>query len=92
MPQHLAAQWKGARAGHLRARWRETAVEHGWQSKADGMQYLRRLFAYVGQSAFLTGRSRQQRDRQPFVIELEWLVRPANWAKVIEGKYHQDAA
>lgn len=93
MPQHMASQWRGARADHLRARWRETAIEKGWQDEAAGLAYLRKLFGFVGQSRFLTGRA-HQRDptARPFVIELEWLVNPSNWAKVIEGKYHQEAA
>ena len=93
MPQHLPSQWRGARADHLRARWRETAAEKRWQSPAEGLAYLRKLFAYCGQSPFLTGRA-VQRDtaKRPFVMELEWLVTPGNWAKVIEGKYHQETA
>jgi hypothetical protein len=93
LPQHLTHEWKGARADHLRARWRETAVLKGWADKAPGLAYFRKLFAHVGRSAFLTGRTRQSDPaRRPFVIELEWLVNPTNWAKVHEGKYHQDAA
>lgn len=93
LPQHLASQWKGARADHLRARWRESAVEHGWKTESEGLEWLRALFVFVGRSAFLTGRV-QPRDptKRPFVVELEWLVNPTNWAKVIEGKYHQEAA
>lgn len=93
MPQHLASQWKGARADHLRARWRETAVDERWADQAQGLAYLRRLFAYVGKSPFLTGRVKpRDSNKPPFVIELEWLVLPSNWAKVIEGKYHQESA
>lgn len=92
LPQHLPSQWRGTRADHLRARWRETAVEKGWTSSEQGLAYLRRLFAYVGQSEFLSGRSRPQPGKRPFVIELEWLVNPTNWAKVHEGKYHGEAA
>jgi len=93
MPQHLPSQWRGSRADHLRARWREAAVEKGWSTEAQGLAYLRKLFAYVGQSQFLTGRA-TSRDpaKRPFVIELEWLVNPTNWAKVVEGKYHTEAA
>jgi hypothetical protein len=93
MPQHLPSQWRGSRADHLRARWRETAVEKGWTEREQGLAFLRKLFTYVGQSAFLTGRSTpRDPSKRPFVIELEWLVNPSNWAKVIEGKYHQEAA
>lgn len=89
MPQHLPSQWKGSRADHLRARWRETAVEKGWTTEDQGLAYLRKLFAYVGASEFLTGRAKpRDPGKRPFVIELEWLVNPTNWAKVHEGKYH----
>jgi hypothetical protein len=92
LPQHLPSQWRNGRAEHLRARWRETAVEKRWQDKAAGLAYFRKLFAYVGQSAFLTGRASPSGGKRPFVIELEWLVNPTNWAKVIEGKYHPEEA
>lgn len=93
MPQHLPDQWRGARSDHLRVRWRETAEAKGWADKAQGLTFFRKLFGYVGQSQFLTGRSRQNDpNKRPFVAELEWLVLPANWAKTLEGKYHQDAA
>lgn len=92
LPQHLPEHWRGARADHLRARWRETAVLKAWESKAEGLAFFRKLFGYVGASAFLTGRAPPRDQKRPFVIELEWLVNPTNWAKVIEGKYHQEAA
>lgn len=93
LPQHDPEQWRGARADHLRARWRETAVAKGWADQDDGIEYLRKLFAYVGRSAFLTGRTAtRDPSRKPFVITLAWLVRPENWAKTIEGEYHQESA
>jgi uncharacterized protein YdaU (DUF1376 family) len=92
MPQHLPTQWRGTRAGNLRARWRETGVEKGWVNEAEGLAYMRKLFCYVGQSRFLTGRVQARGDKAPFVVELAWLVSPQNWAKTIEGKYHTEAA
>jgi Protein of unknown function (DUF1376) len=92
LPQHLPSQWRGARADHLRARWRETAVAKGWTDEAQGLAYLRRLFAHIGRSTFLTGKApTREPGKRPFVIELEWLVNPTNWAKVHEGKYHEEA-
>jgi uncharacterized protein YdaU (DUF1376 family) len=87
LPQHDAAQWRGSRADHLRARWRETATAKGWTTQQQGLTYLRKLFGYVGQSPFLTGREHKPGSR-PFYAELAWLVEPLNWAKTIEGKYH----
>jgi hypothetical protein len=93
MPQHNPAHWRGTRADHLRARWRETATDKEWLSQAEGIAYFRKLFEWIGQSRFLTGRATvTSRDRRPFFIELEWLVCPSNWAKVHEGKYHLDEA
>lgn len=93
MPQHVAEQWKGARADHLRARWREAATAKRWQTVSDGLAYFRKLFAYVGQSSFLTGRvTPRDPNKPPFTVTLAWLVKPENWAKTIEGTYHQDAA
>ena len=91
MPQHNADQWRGSRADHLRARWRETATAKGWESQEQGLTYFRRLFVHVGRSAFLTGREHDPK-RRPFFAELAWLVEPLNWAKTHEGKFHQEAA
>jgi hypothetical protein len=92
LPQHSIARWKGKRADHLRARWRETAVEKGWQSQDDGLAYLRKLFAYVAKSPFLMGKVPPKPGRGPFELTLAWLVGPENWTKVIEGEYHREAA
>lgn len=93
MPQHQPGQWKGTRADHLRARWREAATTKGWLSQADGLAYFRRLFEFVSRSPFLMGQvPPREVGRRPFVIRLAWLVEPGNWAKVVEGEYHRDAA
>lgn len=93
LPQHKPAQWKGARADHLRARWREQAVQRQWKSQADGVEWFSRLFAYIGQSKFLTGQvPSRDAGKPPFVAELEWIVMPGNFAKLVEGKYHRSAA
>lgn len=92
LPQHEAEQWKGQRADHLRARWREVASKRRWTAQAEGLAYLRRLFAYVGRSDFLTGRKTpRDPNRKPFVVTLAWLVKPENWAKTVEGEYHEEA-
>lgn len=92
LPQHNPGLWRGARADHLRARWRETAASEGWETEDQGIAYFRRLFGFIGRSAFLTGRAKASDGRPPFVAELAWIVCPENWAKVHEGKYHIEAA
>lgn len=77
-------QWTDTRRTHLRARWRE-------DRKRQDLAYWRRFFVHVAASAFLTGQVCGQGGR-PFFAALDWLVKPENFAKVIEGKYHDRSA
>jgi DNA-binding IclR family transcriptional regulator len=72
--------WTKTRAAHLQARWRE-------DSKRQDVDWWRRLFAYVAESDFLTGKVSAP-GRKPFCASLEWLLKPENFAKVREGRYH----
>jgi uncharacterized protein YdaU (DUF1376 family) len=86
--EHLPANprikvWDGARADALRTRWREDA-------KRQSLDYWRRFFAHVAASPFLTGQ-RDGGNGRPFLPGLDWLVKAANFAKVIEGRYHDQA-
>lgn len=76
--------WDGARADHLRARWRE-------DPKRQDLDYWRRYFSHVAASPFLTGKVDGQGGR-PFLPGLDWLVKASNFAKVIEGRYHDRVA
>lgn len=75
--------WNDRRAGLLRQRWREDV-------KRQRIEWWRKFFTYVAESRFLTGRAETVPGRDPFVADLEWLISPTNFAKVIEGKYHRD--
>lgn len=85
-------EWNGTRQALMRARWREQAVPKGkrpgYTTEAAGLDFWRRYLAYVADSAFLTGRAEGRNGGKPFVADLEWLIRPTNFAKVVEGKYH----
>lgn len=87
LTQHDPDLWAGTRADHLRARWRERAASKGWQTQQEGLEYFRRLFAWIRDSDWLMGRVGGG-DGRAFKLTLEWLVAPTNWAKVLEGKYH----
>lgn len=76
-------QWTDARKEHLRTRWREDA-------KRQNLDYWKRFFAHVAASPFLTGQRTGKGDR-PFFAGLDWLVKSENFAKVIEGRYHDGA-
>lgn len=78
--------WNSEREKHLRARWRENP-------KRQNLEWWRKFFEYAAQSEFLTGQTAPaQPGRDPFVVSLDWLINPQNFAKVIEGKYHQRGA
>lgn len=74
--------WNETRRRLLARRWAEhpERQELGW---------WRGFFEYVRGSDFLMGKA-TGRDGRPFDCDLEWLVRPTNFAKVIEGKYEND--
>lgn len=67
-------QWTPKRQGYLRTVW------NGNKSRQD-LDYWRRFFNYVKQSDFLMGRS------SDFKANLEWLVKPSNFIKIIEKNY-----
>lgn len=73
--------WTAAREAKLRARWREDV-------KRQSLEWWARLFAYIAESDFLTGKSHAP-GRAPFELDLEWIVTPGNMVKIVEGKYHQ---
>lgn len=88
-------EWNGERQALMRARWREQSVSNGkrpgYATEAAGLAFWRRFFTYVEGSVFLTGRAEATQGRTPFVATLEWLIRPKNFAKVVEGTYHRQA-
>jgi uncharacterized protein YdaU (DUF1376 family) len=70
--------WTDRRRKSLDARIRERVSEG---KPADQPQYWRGFFEQVAASEFLTGRT------GTWQADLEWLIRPENFAKVIEGRY-----
>jgi hypothetical protein len=75
------------RRSHLQQRWLEMYAAGEFKTQDEGLAAFADYFKYVSRSAFLTGRAKAVGDRKPFVADLEWLVKPGNFAKVIEGKY-----
>lgn len=74
--------WTTSRQSLLRARWREDA------SRQD-LDWWRRFFTYVRECPFLMGDSASTDGRDPFTADLEWLIRPQNLPKVVEGRYQR---
>lgn len=73
--------WNDKRERLLRTRWKE-------DPERQSPDWWEQFFMYVAESDFLTGQTEGKGDRPSFRADLEWLIRPSNFAKVIEGKYH----
>lgn len=71
--------WEGDRQTLLRSRWRE-------DKSRQNLDWWRGFFGTVRRSPFLLGQEASG-DRAPFLADLEWLIRPKNFRKVLEGKY-----
>lgn len=85
-------RWTDQRAGMLRSRWREWAKEGKYSTEEEGLAFWQRFFAYVGECPFLVGKSEPRDGKPPFVADLEWVIRPQNLAKIIEGRYRREVA
>ena len=86
------------RIGYIRARWRELFMNSSIQNsmgvevkdRESGLEWFKRFFEYVSESEFLMGEVPPSGDRPQFQATLEWLMRPTNFAKVLEGYYHRE--
>lgn len=65
-----------SRKGYIKARWQEHP----------DMEFWKEFFSEVESCKFLTGKA-DYKDRKPFYADLEWLTRPNNFLKVLEGRY-----
>jgi len=82
--------WNETRKGYLRQRWREVAEELAKEKDiqvSDILAWFTEFFVHIGTSKFLTGRV-NSKDGRPFIADLEWILKPSNFAKIVEGKYH----
>ena len=82
--------WNETRKGYLRQRWREVAEELSKEKQIvalDVLNWFGEFFDHISQSRFLTGRV-NSKDGRAFLADLEWILKPSNFAKIIEGKYH----
>lgn len=76
------------RDAYIRSRWAQFFQEGDFETKDGGLECFRWFFSEkVRPSKFLTGQVNGKGGGKPFLADLEWLMRPSNFAKVIEGKY-----
>ncbi|RXZ42685.1 helix-turn-helix domain-containing protein [Crenobacter cavernae] len=77
------------RIKHFRARWLQAGKEMGRYDPKDasaGFAWWGRFFEVVEASDFLTGRKTGIR------LGFDWLMKPANFLKVVEGNYDNEGA
>ena len=67
--------WNKFRETLLRTRWKE-------DKERQTLDWWAAYFRYVKRSDFLMGKATY------FRADLEWLIRPKNFPKVLEGRYH----
>ena len=73
-------EWTEARKKMLAQRWRE-------KKERQNLEWWNRYFHMVKASDFLTGKTEGRNGGAPFLADLEWIVRPSNMPKILEGKY-----
>ena len=74
----------------MRQRWREVAEELAQEKPietAHVLSWWAEFFQHIGKSKFLTGKV-NSKDGRAFTADLEWILKPSNFAKIVEGKYH----
>lgn len=82
--------WNDRRRQAVAVRWRDMAAHYGWDSQDAGVDWFRTLFARIRGSPFLMGKvPSRDKDRPPFRMDMDWLCKPNNWVKVVEGKFHE---
>lgn len=85
-----------ARRRLIASRWREAArlkcSPFGYTSTEEGIEAWRAFFSVCADSDFLTGRSKPQPGKPPFVADIDFLMSPSGFAKCLENKYHWEAA
>ena len=82
--------WNATRQSYLRQRWREVAIDIGKRRPATQeaiLEWWSGFFQHINTSKFLTGKV-NSKDGRAFMADLEWIIKPSNFAKIIEGKYH----
>ena len=94
LPNHQKVEvWHDTRKSMLRTRWNEIHEELYKENpectEDDILKWWADFFKFIAKSKFLTGKT-YSKDKRPFMVDLEWIVRPTNFTKIIERKYHGD--
>ena len=66
---------------------RRKTIQSRIKNQFNDIEAWTEYFELIKQNDFLMGKT-HSRDRKPFKISLEWVCKPANLAKILEGYYH----
>lgn len=81
--------WEGARKESLRCRWTQASTpsafnEDGYSTLESGLAWWDSFFAYIRTTKLAVGFEDKGRYWKP---DLEWVVKQANFQKIIDGRY-----
>ena len=82
--------WNATRQAYLRQRWREVAAELSKDKPTSGgavLDWFNDFFGHIQKSRFLVGKV-SSKDGRAITADLERILKPSNFAKIVEGKYH----
>ncbi|WP_078467584.1 helix-turn-helix domain-containing protein [Pseudomonas sp. MF6394] len=69
------------RVTKISARWNDSTVHQD-------LGFWAEFFELVGSSPFLMGEGEGRDGNKPFRATFDWLIKPSNFVKVVEGNYH----
>ena len=81
--------WEGTRKASLKSRWIQASKpsafnETGYATIQNGLAWWESFFAYIADTTLAKG---FESDGRVWKADLEWVVRPANFQKIVDGKY-----
>jgi hypothetical protein len=77
-----------SRKRSIASRWREVCAADKFNETA-GLEWFGWFFGHVRKSKFLTGNG-SSRDGRTWKADFDWLLTPTHFARVVEGRYHQE--
>ena len=83
------ARWSESRKKAMATLWKTVCHEEKFTTEQQGLEYFEGYFNWIEQSDFLCGRTGGDR---PFIATIDWILKPANFTKIIESNYHRRAA
>ena len=83
------ARWSEQRKAAMASLWKTVIREEKFTTEQQGLEYFEGYFNWIEQSDFLCGRTGGDR---PFMATIDWILKPANFTKIIESNYHRRAA